>query len=268
MDSKYLFLQTKVYEGLSKKYGYFSIPDFDLTFNCANVDFVSEALYPLMKCCVNKANIKLSEKIYDKERIEAILKIIENQFDNNIIYISLIGKQADEAFNALNKKYSMVIVKNEYHEPIIKNEEIYIPIINNSICDESLRILSHLNVTVTIYTGVERISYFLGEQRSVVRTDALTLTAFVTSRGFFIDEYLYGQIIYYLDRKDPNLAKKILNNLSSKFAQSLIKMHEVENFATDVKSIEDRAEKLGEVLEKVDFELIKDKDYEFVEFYC
>ena len=268
MNQKYYYLQKKVLEGLNMKYGYFSLPEMGLTFLGKSVEEVSEALYPLMKDCVNKIKLTFPEKTFDEERISSIYEIIKNQVSDKIIYISLIGEEAKEAYFYFEKKFSQAIVKNAYHEPIIKEEEIYIPIKLNSVDEEILRKLSFMNVTVSLNYGHEKSVFFLGEKRVNVKTDLLTFIAFITSRGFFIDEYLLAEILYHMSYKSFELVNKILKNINCKFTKSLIKMHEYEFLTKNPEKVKDKAQKIADLLYKIDFDLIKDKDFEFVEVYC
>jgi len=266
MDAQYYEILKKISKSEEKIH--YSIPEFGMEFETVNPAITALYLFPMAIFPTEEGKRRVDK--LDRTKVIEAMEMIDGLYEAGLTYIVLVGKDAQKALKILKKKYSSIIADDDKFKVIIKPNEIHIPIKMLNIADDTSfylsEILSLFGVTVIHYDSFTVTVYYRGEKVIASFTEIPGFIRFVASYGFYIDEYLYGQLFSTIggDRKD--IVELLLNNLDCPFVRSLSsiifydqdsKNHFQDNDYYNVKVLVD-------IIDQMDFNFIKNFEYDFV----
>lgn len=270
MDDNYYEIMKIINQ--SQNPNHYSIPEFGMEFESDNPAITALYLMPMVKLDL-AGKRQIVEKI-DKTKVVEAMNLITDLHEGGLTYIVIVGKNANRALKYLKKKHSSLIADDDKLKVIIKHNEIHVPIkLGPEVTGDSLflsKILSFSDVTVINYDDFSAVVFSRGEKVSFNIIEAPGFIRFVSTLGFYIDEYLLGELLSAISRERKDISELFLNNLDTAFVKSLcnfIEMHQ-ENYGMKKHYYKNRdnlnLEQLFNIVDTMGFEYIKNMNYDFV----
>jgi len=276
MDSYYIQVLKRIDNINPKKKCFvinYTIPEFDMRFESTNPAITALNLLPLQGEGDFKKDHQFIDKL-DKIKVIEALNMIKDLDESELNYIVLVGKNANKALKILKKKHSSLIADDKKFEVIIKPNEIHVPVkLGKMISDDSMflsELLSLTGVTVINYDLMRATVYSQGYESGFSFMEAPGFIRFVASMGFYIDEYLFGQLFYEVGKRREDILNLFLDNLDTVFVKSLASLFDGNREKYDLtkyfKKYEDRnrIDLLVKIIENLGFDYIKNMEYDFV----
>ena len=226
-----------------------------------------------------EGEIFYEKKPVDLDRVIKAKQFYRKLYDENIIYIGIIGDKAQLAYKHLKNKFSDCIYHDSDIKEIILKNEIYIPInqkkflvhhIDDKNKGSNYSNLSSLGVTVLIISTGHINIYVSGLEVTKSRFYDQSFIPFIHNVGFYLDEYYLGTLLYFISKLAPECEKIILENINSKFIQSLISFNYRSRFTINHGLIEgenDEFNDLVNILKLYQFNQIRNMTFSFVRGY-
>ena len=213
------------------------------------------------KLHIEAGKLDLKKALEAKSLLESINK-------NNISYVIFIGKKADETLKLLEDKWKDKIVRDNGFSIIRQENKVLIPVERNTNLVKDLKALSTNGLTVmNIFYRYLKV-YIQGKEATRYQFDDLPLIHFVNTIGFFIEEFLFGELLYYISKHKKGLEDILINNMETKFVQSLLELFNDKYFkfslVTHKKSEDEDFNVLLDILENYAFDRVKDFSFNFV----
>lgn len=244
-----------------------SIPELGIETIVEDKMMAALLLLPLFKRSRTK-DIVFQEKGFNKEKVLNVIEIYQKMNELDVDYIALFGEKVEEAYNYVKDKWENKFITNDMFRLIKKEHQIYVPIHGKGYCHEDLEALSTLGVTVMKLKDRNSTTFVKGLEVCYSPYDSVPFITFVNSMGFFIDEYLLGELLYYISTIDPAVKEIIIDNIDTVFVKSLSCMFSVPHFNYRAKShgLDDGSEfsDLIGILKSYNFERIKNLQFSFV----
>ncbi len=250
-----------------------TIPELDIKITNRSKAMVALFLLPLTEDIYNQERVVIERKAFNRKIVENAYNHIKYLKENMIEFLILIGSKAEEALKLFEKKYGHLIIKDDHYKIIKKNGEIFIPIQTDTINNNVLETLSKIGVTIIQSDNFALLLYHNGKNPHIEFIDSPGFIEFTYTFGFYVDEYLFGYLLYELSLEDNKLKDALLNNLDSQFVISLADILGSGSFKVIARvrrstgyDPDDIADLIN-ILKNIGMDKIKDLDFNFVRMF-
>ena len=264
MNKNFLNILSKLEDNEENK---ISIPELGIEVEVQDKMCTALLLSPLFKNYYYD-DVFFKEKKVNKGRVLKVIELHNMMEEMKIDYICLFGHNTEKAFQFVKNKWANKFIENDVFKLIKNKHQIYIPIYKNTYTYDDLEILSTLGVTVMNLSDKLSTIFINGSKVCYSAFDSIPLINFVNSIGYFIDEYLLGELIYRISMINPDFKGILINNLNTTFVKSLSFMFIIPYSSyQDINLNLDNGSEISDlidILNTLDFEKIKDFEYKFV----
>lgn len=262
MNRKYVYLLQKLSNNKSNK---ITIPELGLETTIDDEMMAALKIGSLFNK-VEKLE-KYEAKKLNKEKVLKAYEIHKEMNKEKLNYICFSGKNALEAYKLFCNKYAKAIINNDLFKVIKTKNNVYVPIKPESIKRGDLEALSTSDVDINTSGLRETRSYIYGVDADYNLSIAAPMITFINEIGFFIDEYILGEALYFIEIIDPNIKELLSVNLNTKFVLSLASyLYDYSLYLYSYSDItkDDQYKTIVDIVNDFDFKIIKDLDYIFV----
>jgi len=210
-------------------------------------------------------------KIFDKEKVMKAYEFTKRCNENDIAYLGISGKRAEEAKEHAKKTLGNNVVIDAIYREIKLESQFFLPVKKRALHLEQMKSLSTLGVTVISYRPNATVVYSDGFKIENSREGVMPFIDYVNACGYFYEEYLLGELIYFLSLVDSSIKDILFNNINSVFIQSLTSLFEDMGFKRhylqyDPNERNNFNDLIG-ILRQIDFQKIKNYKFSFVRDY-
>ena len=245
-----------------------TIPEIGIKLTVESPLLIATMLSPFIDDFPEEETEPIAEKDFDEKIIKQAIKKIRDIEENNIIYLILIGADAAKTYEFAKTRWKNKILDNNKFKPIIKENEIILPIKENTILDDDIKIVSSAGSTIYKISKNRTVTYSNGKAFLISSINDPAFFHLINGLGYLLDEFLLAETILRIYSNAPHLKKMLLENINTAFVKSLGvhsdfgKYYPFQGYKTPYLS---RFLRISiEILTTIAFSRIKDYSYEFV----
>ena len=211
----------KILKKLDELEGYeISIPELNIKTKIRDKVSTALLLLPLFKR-MDTDDVTIKQKVLDKEKVLDIIELLKKISKQDINYIVIYGEGIEDVFQWVKKKWAGCFYEDEFFKIIKTQNEIYIPIKKGNYNNEDLKSLSSLGYSVTVYNGITSNYFVDGRSATFHIFKGVPFINFINRLGYHLEEYLFGELLYYISVEDKKLKDLLIDNMDTVFVNSL-----------------------------------------------